>query len=157
MIFLYLLVLVISILIGIMISCKLKKRYKYFKEFIEFLDYYKQNISYLQTSMIELVSGLSEKLTELKETLFSFNAYIKDENAKIFIPSYLNKEEEIFIRNSFERLGVGDYNTELDKTEKARVEAQEYKEKNKHDYEKYGKVVIKISILIGLLIVILLL
>lgn len=157
MIVLYILVIILSSFIGVMISQTLKKRYLYFKELCDFLDYYKQNLIYLQNSMSDLVLSAANKTTELKETLVSFNKFIQGEKLVLNFPPYLNKEQKGLVENIFERLGSGDFTLELDKTEKARFEVSRQGEYHKNIYDKYGGVAIKISVLLGIMLVIILL
>ena len=157
MIILYVLVVVSSTMFGVVISSNMKKKSCYFKELIGFLDSYKQNISYLQKPMKELIEYELSKHKELSITLKSFIENRLDKNAKLELPFYLNTSQKQLIEKTFYNLGTLDANSEIDRIEKARIEIKTEEELSKNTYEKYGSAVVKIGLLLGLMVVILLL
>ena len=157
MIFLYVLLIIIAVLIGITCYQFLKKRYLFYKELVDFLDYYKENLLYYQNSISNIIDKASSNYKEIGELLVEYNNKKNNENLSLRFPQYIQDPQKEQILNIFEALGFGDAETELYKTEIARNEILEQRERFRAAYDKYGVLSIKLGVLFGFLLVILLL
>jgi len=153
MIYLYFSLVFACVWFGVCQAKKLSSRYQFYSEFIQFLKAYEENLSFRQDNLKDLVARYC-KCEESDFKSYLNSVIITTENK---IPEYLNKKEVEHARDVLLSLGKTDQLTEKQLVKHYLVVIDE---KRKHTYEikeKYSSLSIKISLLIGLLLVVLLL
>ena len=150
MIFLYLALIIGSLLFGVFEAQKLTKRVKFFDDFVEFLTRYSLNLSYKQDSLPEVIKNFGE------ERSGDFSLFIREAHETNNL-DYLKPEERKFVENAILSLGNADQITEENKVSGLLTQSVELQKKIKSYKDKYAGIYIKLSFLVGLLLVILLL
>lgn len=154
MIVIYILIVSLSLCCGFVIATMLKKKYQFYKSFVELLDAYKINLNFLQLSMREFIDRETKtkpQLQIIKDILFG------EKKIQIGCQMFLKQEELDEILKFVCGMGQLNCESELEKTEKAKLVFFEKQNKCKLNYDRYGSASIKIGLLVGLLIVILML
>ena len=152
MMFLYLSLIIGSLWFGIIQAKKLYLRVDFYKQFLDFLKAYSSNLSYKQDSISDLIESYKKKHNN------DFIRFITDIKLNKFVQlEYLKSEEAEEVKNIVAILGSSDIYTEEQKIKSIVNEVEEKHFECKNIKEKYSGLSIKLSFLIGVLLVILLL
>lgn len=157
MILVYCAIVALSYYLGYIVNLNLKKKKEYFKSALQFLERFKQNVSFTQKSLSEFIKGFNSFSKEFSETLNSFCVLRFNEEQHIKVPQFLTNEEKQSIKNMLCLIGFQNEYTEMEHLENSKFVIEEYYTLSKNKYEKYGSLFIKLGLLLGFLIVILLL
>ena len=151
-IFLGVLVLILSTLIGYKLSEKYVLRKKFYTDFASFNEKLTREVSFLQTTILSLIKE-NEMVSDFSETLM---VYIKEEKF-IFSKKYLNEEEIEYFKKYLGVIGSVDRALQI-----TFLNTVSYDLKGKltvvaDDEKKYKTLYLKLGFLTGLIALILLL
>ena len=132
-----------SIYVGMTLKKSYKKTYSYYSEYLSFLDYAKERISFSRATTVEIKSGF-------------VGAEIKDTLAHGEPPKYLGKEGEC-VKSFFQTFGKSDYQNTLRAIDDERTRIASLADKAKKQVEKKGVLAEKLCLLIGISLVIIVL
>ncbi|MBQ7653310.1 MAG: hypothetical protein IJS93_02965 [Clostridia bacterium] len=128
-----------SVFVGFSIKKKYKKELAYYGEYYEFLDYAKTRITTSRASVKEIKEGFEPKF---------ISGTFENKN-----PSYLGKEGEK-ISSFLASFGKKDYQNTLRGLDEELLRAKSKVEEAKESFEKKGTLAEKLSLLVGVSLVI---
>lgn len=139
--------------LGVSQSKRLSAHHKFYVDMLVFLKAYEENLSFRQDNF----KDLSIRLLGDEEN--DFNLYLTKtiNNQELTRPDYLSEKEIVFTNSVINGLGKADKETDEQTTKHFQFMVSEMIKKTKETKEKYSGLSIKISFLVGLLLVILLL
>lgn len=153
MLLLYCSLVFVCVWLGVSQAKRLSERHKFYVDMQAFLKAYEENLSFRQDNFKDLSSNL------LSNEENDFNLYLVKiiNNQEQTRPDYLSEKEIAFTNNLISSLGKADKETDEQTTKHFQFMVGELMQKTKEAKDKYSGLSIKISLLIGLLLVILLL
>lgn len=139
--------------LGVSQAKRLSARHKFYVDMMAFLKSYEENLSFRQDNFKDLANRL---LTNEEN---DFNLYLASvvSNQEVKKLDYLSEKEIRYATSIINGLGKTDQETDEQTTKHYQFMVEELIKKTKEAKEKYSGLSIKISFLIGLLLVILLL
>lgn len=143
------LILACFIYIGYSINLYYKNRCNFYKNLIDFLNIYENEITFNKNNIFSILANH----TFGKAIDIFLNNYL---NYNIIYPKYILESEMKEINNLLESLGKKDIDGEIQNLNNFKIKFEHLYIKCCDDYKKKGSISIKLSFVIGLLIAILL-
>lgn len=129
---------ILSALLGILLTADKKKNMKVFAQFYEFNEKLLLNLKYGRIKVNEVASEY-----EYVQTALNGQAVLKG-------------EEEQFIQNYISGIGSTDAYSQVDYLNERKQILKKYKEESEVAYKKYGSLYFKIALMVGILVAVLL-
>ena len=139
---------IVSVCIGISIKKYYSARYQFFLEFINLLQYMKAEISFLKTDKFIILSKTLNKSYMINGFIREYISTCKGNS------SILTNEENNCLNDILNSIGRNDVNGELNNIDYYLVEINKKYNEALEKYNLYGGFAVKISIVIGALVVI---
>ncbi len=141
----------LSTLLGYIMSGKFSLRKEFYNDFYNFNNKLKQEISFKQTTITNIIKNNDES-----DFYLVLNNYIKN-NSFDFDKQYLSKDEIEYLHNYLKILGTGDKQSQLEFLGKANESIMEKQKESTENEKKYIVLYIKLGFLIGLVLFVLVL
>lgn len=129
---------ILSALLGILLTADKKKNMKVFAQFYEFNEKLLLNLKYGRIKVNEVAAQY-----EYVQTALNGQAVLKG-------------EEEQFIKNYISGIGSTDAYSQVDYLNERKQILKKYKEESEVAYKKYGSLYFKIALMVGILVAVLL-
>ncbi len=149
-IFILLVIAVFVVYIGVGIKRYYRNREKILNEIIQFCNIFENDLRFNKNAISQIVSDNLSKFD--KEFAKVLKAYFL-ENTMIDC-KYLNKKEQEMLEKFFQSLGKNDEDGEIRNLNNYRTELTKIKDDGLSECKKYGEFSVKISLIIGALIVV---
>lgn len=151
-IFILLLILALIIYIGLQIRAYYRKRERILNDILSFCNIFENEVKFSKNAISKIVQDNLNKFDkELSDVLEAYFVHGTEKACK-----YLNKKEQEFLDKFMQSLGKADEEGEIRNLNNYRTEFLRIKEDGQQDCKKYGSFALKMSIVIGLLVVIVL-
>ena len=150
--FLGIILLLLCLFIGYCMSGKYHFRSIFFSDFLSFNTLLTQEIAFKQTTIVNIIKNQSVK----NDFYYLLNKYISNE-IKDFNIQYLTTQEKNFALEYFEKIGRFDKETQLEYLNNVNKIIIEKQQASSLDEKKYNALYIKLSFLIGLILLIIVL
>lgn len=137
---------------GVMVSRKLQRKLEFYENLRDFLSAYASNLSFLQKEFKEVVDDYTQ-LREDRDFSRYIISFIKGEEDP---PDFLTEKEIVEVRGLLKSLGTQDADTEERMISSAISLVKTKIGKASKRVENYSSLSIKLSLLVGVLLVILL-
>ena len=143
--------------VGYCFASKYRKRKLFFKQFFEFNDSYLQELEYYKRPLKEFIfvgnykNEFAELLTFYLKYLGKSDPWLIDFLSNV---SFLDNEEEGFLKNYFNSLGKADSLSQKNYFLGAKTTLSIWKNAAESDYKKYAELYVKLGVFIGLAIII---
>ena len=129
---------ILSALLGIILTADKKKTMKVFAQFYEFNEKLLLNLKYGRNKVNEIASEYEYVQTVL--------------NGK----SVLKGEEEEFLQSYISNIGSTDAYSQVDYLNERKINLKKFKDESETAYKKYGSLYFKIALMVGILVAVLL-
>lgn len=140
--------------VGYYFSKKYSIRSEFYSNFYEFNKSLKNDISFMQNSLLNFIDKYSTKTTIFYKNTYE---YLYEKKEIELDKNIFNDEEKSFLKNYLNSLGGSDKKTQLNYLESVDVNLVDLLNKAKEQETKYKSLYIKIGFLIGLIALIVLL
>lgn len=131
-------IVVLSGLLGVLLSSEKKKRAKVFDELYEFNEKMLLNLKYGKSKIKDIYSGYP-----YVNQIFSGKEILRGEDGQ-FIEAYVHS------------IGTTDAQSQIDYLNERKIQLKKYRDESASSYKKYSSLYIKICLLAGILVVVLL-
>ena len=149
-IFLLLVIAILIVYIGVQIRAYYRRREKILNDIIQFCNIFENDLRFNRNSVSQIVKDNISKFD--KEFAKVLEAYIS--HGKITECKFLNKKEQDLLEKFLNSLGKSDEEGEIRNLNNYRTELMRVKEEGLADCKKYGDLSIKMSVIIGALVLV---
>ncbi len=145
-------VLILSVILGVLLSSKYTKRKDFFLQFSLFNNRLQKEVSFSSASIGNITKNLSKEKDFNQLTADYFSG---EKNLKIL--SYLSKEENEYFSFYLQNIGLSDRETQLSFISKVEQELNEKVKVSEEEEKKYKSLYVKLGFLFGLIMLIIML
>ena len=145
--------LLLSTYLGFLLSKKYTDRKKFYLSFCEFNKILKNEISFSQKTIVEILKG-RDGTDCFYKYLISYFINKKELNLNV---EYISKEEKDFLNNYVKTIGNSDKKTQIEYIESISCYLDKKSNEVSIEEKKYKKTYLKLGFLIGLILLIILL
>ena len=141
-------------LLGYVYASRLKRKRKYFEDFVKFLHRLSAEIGFKQSNLAEIIANAKSDVgQEFSKTLVEFETYVSGQiNDLILSRQFLTEQEYNCIKNTFSVLGKYDLSTQMKILDGEKIAIDEFYENAKVTENKLSSNSVKLGALFGLMI-----
>lgn len=143
------LLLCFSTIIGYFLAGKYIDRKRFYNDFSDFNQFFKQEILFNKSTLIEI---LKDKIND-GDFCFLLRERVLNKNLKIYL-NYMNKDDKIFFDSYVKNLGTSDIYTQVDFINKTNEVLSLKLNQALEEEKRYKTLYIKMGFLIGLMLMI---
>jgi stage III sporulation protein AB len=145
--FIGILLIVLSTIVGYLFSLKYSERRVFFEDFNCLVTSLKNEINFTQRPVIDVINGCLNKNSDV---LLVYNSFLIDKTDYTSNLKYLSFNEKKFVFNFLSSIGVGDSSSQIKIVDVAVEQSNSFLRQAVDDEKKYKTLFLKLGILAGI-------